>query len=142
MADYSDIRAGLKGVLTGQISGLRVYEYEPDAVLEYPCIVIEQVGQHAYLPILAAGGFQADLEMTLYIYSGTNEDGWREIEKYRWPVGDKSVFAAINTDNTLQGKIQHAWVRETGPIEKGKNDQSMFWEFSCAFTLELIHAVN
>lgn len=142
MADYSDIRKGLKAVLDGQIEGLRVYEYEPDSGLEYPCLVIEQVAQHAYMPILAAGGFKADLTAVLYVHHMSSVEGWKAIEEYRWPTGNKSIFAAVNSDNTLKKSVNHAWVKATGEVDRAKNDQSRFWEFTCEFTIELVHAVS
>lgn len=144
MTDFQDIRKGLATVIKSQISGLRVYEYEPTfaARLEYPCLIISQFGDIPYLPVLQAGGFQTTLICFLRVESTDREEAGKALDLYRWPNGDKSLFAAVNTDNTLEGSVNHAYVMNSSQPERDPDRIDRMNEWQTIFTLQVIHAVN
>lgn len=143
MADFSDIRAGLKKVLNDTIQGLTVYEYWPDSpTYEYPCLIIDSFGDVPFLPILQAGGFQAPLFCYIRVRAMSSEAANKELEQYRWPNGANSIFATVNTDHTLNGKVDHAYLQSTGRPERDPDNEDRAWEWQSEFILEITHSVN
>jgi hypothetical protein len=142
MADFDAMRKGLATVIKGQIPGLRVYPYDIKTGLQYPCLIISRVGDMPYNPILQAGGFQAPLICLLRVESANVEKASRELEAYRWPNGEKSLFAAVNADHTLDGSVLHAYIISTGEPERDPDGEERINEWQSVVTIQITHAVN
>jgi len=144
MADWDTVRKGLAKVIRGQVNGLRVYEYRPHSTLHYPCLIIDSVGDIAHNPILQMGGFQAGLVCLLRVQSSVRDQAMKALEEYRWPNGSKSLFAAVNTDNTLDGSVLHGWVVSTTEPEndpdQGEAERPNEWQ--SRVIIQVTHAVN
>ncbi len=107
------IRAGIKTVLEAANSGLRVYEEESPEDPEFPCLVLFNGPEENIAPT----ALQWDLASRLYIFSGTPDQGWAEVDKYLEPAGTESIIAGIATDPSLNGTADVAKVRN--PIGEG-----------------------
>lgn len=146
MADFDSIRRGLQKVLNAQIgqSVLRVYDYQPQGSLDYPCLIISHMGDIAYNPILQAGGFQADLVCYLRAVSTGRQEAHKALDEFRFPNGSKSIFAAVNTDHTLDGSVNHAWVSLVTEPEQDPDahDPPRLNEWESRVIVRLTHAVN
>jgi len=142
VADFDLVRKGLAKVVGDQVAGLRVYPYQPDSALEYPCLIISHVGEVQFLPILQAGGFQAPLICLLRVSSSSVVEANQALEQYRWPNGEKSLFAAVNTDNTLDGSVNHGYVVSAGEPERDPDGQDHSNEWQSQIVIQITHSVS
>ena len=142
MSDLSDIRDGFATVV-GAISGLRVYAYEPDGALEYPCIVVEPIEDMPYQEG-AGNRIETDFELvgTLYVHSQNSEEGWKELDKYRSPSGTESVIQKIRGDRTLNASCDYSWLTAVGAGQRDRDDHDRFWEFSCQFRCRVYKVIT
>lgn len=142
MSILSDIREGFKTVVEG-ITGLRVYAYEPDGALEYPCLVVQVTEQIPYdVGALGANDIRFNLLANLYFQKQVSLEGWKEMDEYRSPTGTKSIRAKVKTDTTLNGKVTYAEVVHSGEASRDRDGNDRFWEFSCQFRVDVIKNVS
>jgi hypothetical protein len=137
MSILSDIREGFQAVVEG-ITGLRVYAYEPDGALQYPCLVVEPTEEMPYALMIQTNNIRFDLIATLYIHLQNSADGWKELDEYRSPTGTKSIRAKVKTGETLNGKVTYAEVVHSGEASRNRDGNDKFWEFSCQFRVDVI----
>ena len=137
MSQLSDIRDGVKTVIEAAITGLRVYPYEPDGALEYPCLLLESTGSIEGPKTLSGNPVWYDLTATLLLEIMDSDEGWREVEKYRSAGGAQSIQAAIRTDSTLNATAGDAYLVSSGQAHRGRSSADSFWEFSAEFTLRI-----
>ena len=141
MSTISDIREGFE-TLVGGITDLRVYAYEPDGVLEYPCLVLEPTEDQDFLVgALGDDDMRFDLMGTLYLHIQDSGEGWKELDEYRSSTGTKSIRARVKTDVTLGGTVDYAEVISVGNASRDKEGNQRFWEFSCEFRTQIIKNV-
>ena len=141
MSNLSDIRNGLKTVVEAAYSGFDfvVYPYEPDGVLEYPCLVVHPTEDLDYLRTPQTNDVRFRLQATLYIYIQDSVELETEMDKYRSPTGTESLRAAVKTDDTLNGSVTYAEVVRSGQAQRGADaGQEKFWEFSSQFEIDII----
>jgi len=141
MSILSDIREGFKKVAEG-IHGLRVYAYEPDGVLEYPCLVVEPTEEMPYDLMIQTNNLRFNLVATLYLHAQSSGAGWKEIDEYRSPTGAKSIRAKVKTDDGLDGKVTYAEVVHSGEATRDRDGSNSFWEFSCQFRIDVIKNIS
>ena len=135
VSDLSDVRDGIKTVVEAAISGLRVYTYPEDGVLEYPCLVLEPTGDLDYYVTLDGGTLKEIITATLYLQHGTSSEGWAEVDKYRSFSAAESIKAAVETDATLNAKVDDSDVLSSSEVTRGRDDSDQFWVFSTQFKI-------
>jgi len=96
---FTSVADGIKTRLE-TISGLRVYEFPPDAINEYPAAVINRSSEAGYLVTYTAI-VEVEQKVTVYVKSADAEERMESLESFLAPTGSSSVKAAIDGDNTL-----------------------------------------
>jgi hypothetical protein len=139
MSDLSIIREEVKTVLEAGISGLRVYPYEPDGYMEYPCVIVAPTEDIEYANrAINSENIRIDFSLVLYLAINSSTDGWKELDEYRSPTGAKSIRKAIKDNATLNSKVGHAEVTRSGEASRGRDVNDRFWEFSCSFGMYVL----
>ena len=142
MSNLSVIRNGLKTVVEAYYSGFDfvVYPYEPDGVLEYPCLVCHPTEDLDYQTgPSGTSDVRFRLQATLHLYIQDSVELETEMDKYRSPTGTESLRAAVNSDDTLNGSVTYAEVVRSGQAQRGADaGQEKFWEFSSQFEIDII----
>ena len=143
MSDLSAIREGFQTVVAAAISGLRVYPYESDGVLEYPCLVVHCTEEIDYQAgAIGTNDARFSLLADLYLHSQNSEEGWKEMDEYRSPTGSKSVRAAVKTDTTLSSSCTYAEAVLSGQAIRDRDSKDRFWEYFCRFSIDIIANIS
>ena len=114
MSGLSDIFDGIETVLkdaTNGITGLQVYKGAPDSINSYPAAVIDL--DDSIDPLIAFNGntFRLLFRISLYISSGKDENGWRQLWDYIDPTqANTSVIKALRADRSLNGKADDSQI--------------------------------
>lgn len=125
------------------ITGLRVYAYEPDGLLEYPCLLVQITEAIPYdVGPLGNNDIRFDLLADLYVQVNDSEAGWKDMDEYRSPIGTKSIRARVKTDTTLNGKVTYAEVMHSGEASRDRDSNDRFWEFYCRFRVNVIKNIS
>ena len=108
MSNYGDAAAGLKTVLSNNVTGLRVYDYPPDNIQQFPVAVIlpEPVDLQ-----MAFGGktFTASFRVVFLLSNGDDAQGFSKLYDYIDPTeANKGLAQAVRADRTLNGKVDDA----------------------------------
>ena len=112
MSNFSDIFAGLKTVLTGAsgVSKANVHMGAPDAINDYPAIALIP-GDFDMVRAFSGNSFEGDVLVKVWLKSGDDEDGWRQLWDYIDPTAaSNSLVRAIRSDRSLDGKVDGAEV--------------------------------
>lgn len=102
--EIKDAREGLAQMLS-QIDTLKmVYRYPPAQISRLPAAVIHFVQRQ---PDYTLGGSSSVLTFSIFLYAGSlNSDwAWQQLDKLLDLEGPDSIEAAIDSDNTLNGKV-------------------------------------
>ena len=111
MSGLSDIFDGIETALKTGIPGVQVYKGAPDAINSYPAAVIDL--DDSIDPLIAFNGntFRLLFRISLYISSGKDENGWRQLWDYMDPtVVDTSVIKALRDNRSLDGKADDSQI--------------------------------
>ena len=139
MSTLSAIREGFETVVEAAITGLKVYPYESDGALEYPCLVVQITDEIPYdIGALGANDIRFNLLANLYLHIQDSEAGWKEMDEYRSPVGAKSIRAAVKTGTTLNASCTYAEVVHSGEATRDRDGNDRFWEYACQFRINVI----
>ena len=108
--DYYDAAVGLKTVLEANITGLHAFFVPPESINEFPAAVI--LPEVLDPEIMFKGNtFTAAFRVVLLLSSGDTAEGFLALYDYVDPTETgKSVIAAVNADNTLNGEVDDAQV--------------------------------
>jgi hypothetical protein len=113
MSTVSEISDALKNALT-VIPGLRVYDYLPDQVnppLGY--VGIQQVNYHG---AFRGGNPVHTYTITIVVGRVSERASQRALDEFLAYDGDRSVRAALEADQTLQGFVQTLVVTDGGNL--------------------------
>lgn len=111
MSTYSDAAAGLRKVLQDNITGLVAYDHPADSVSSFPAAVIlpEAID---LLVAIRGNSYEASFRVVFLISSADDDAGFKSLYDYIDPAeASKSVKKAVDTDNTLDGKVDSSQVR-------------------------------
>ena len=105
MGEITDIRNGLE-VRLKTISGLEVYDHEPDGIMVTPAASIRFEG---WTPNTTFGNATGEYRwvVTIRLAGAIPEEQSQEMDDYRNPTGNKSILAAIDGDATLGGVVDY-----------------------------------
>lgn len=105
MAELADIRAGLKtnletisGIEAGQVHAYRLDNPTPPVLM---VIGVEEAVPTAF----RGGGYSWTLTVVGMVSSLIDEGAQRQLDEWLSPTGAASVWAAIETDRTLDGAV-------------------------------------
>ena len=105
MGELTDIRDGIETRLK-TISGLQVYDHEPDATMVTPAASIRFEG---WTPNVTFGNASGDYRwiVTLRLSGAIPQEQWQVLDDYINPTGNNSILAAIDGDPTLGGAVDY-----------------------------------
>lgn len=144
MSDISDIREGIKTVLTTANPKLRVFPYPPSSLTDFPALVVDQDSPIEYHRTNLGGAgnsVQLEISCTLALSGSIPEEMWAEIDKYRSPSGTESIWAGIETDDTLDSSVDVATLVSSSQVQRNQNERGI-WLFSCTFTITAIKSLQ
>lgn len=121
-----------------------MYAYPPDSpeLLEGPaCLVLEATPDLDYDQAIQGNSLIFDLEATLYLLIMDGPEGWEYLDKYRSPTGTESIRAGIESDRTLDGQADDAYVSETDDVTRDRDSDDAWWRFSAKFTIRIIKTI-
>ena len=126
MSDLSDIRDGIKTTLEAANPGIRVYKEDPDGPLTYPCVVIGATPTQEHDDGAMAGNslIGQDWPLTLHIRTSSRVEASRERDKYMSPTGTESIRAGIQSDRSLDSKVDDSYMPRCDVVERDEEDES------------------
>jgi len=101
--EISDAKDGLASILSN-ISGLRVLDYPADAVREFPAAVVMFESRDA-VQTLGSSSFTGRIKVVVLVSSANTEEAYDALDQFMDPLGASSLEAAIDADNTWNGKV-------------------------------------
>ena len=139
MSGFSDIFAGLKTVLTNSsgVSKSNVHMGAPDAINDYPAIAL--IPESFDMVVAFAGNsFEGDIRAKVFIKSGDDEEGWRQLWDYIDPTqASTSLVRAIRADRSLDGKVDGAEVMRIENISRSEIGGGFLFTFDA-----IIHVIK
>ncbi len=136
--EITTIRQGIETRLE-TISGLQVYDFEPDGISVTPMCSIRLVNMRRNVTFEGAsvpGDRIYNWMLTLRIQGRIPKERWEEVDSYLAPTGSKSILAAIDGDDTLGGAVE--WTVMTPDEEIEITDQEVrldSWFYRIEFPL-------
>ena len=119
MGEITDIRNGIETRLN-TISGLQVYDHEPDATMATPAASIAFDGWtpgETFRGASNPGARTYHWVVTLRLSGAIPEEQWKALDDYIVPTGSKSILAAIDGDGTLGGIVDYTVMTPGETIE-------------------------
>ena len=101
--EIADAKDGLVTVLS-TISGLRVLDYPAGSVNEFPAAVVLFESRDA-MQTLGGSTFAGRIKVVLLISSANTKEAYDTLVGYMDQLGTNSVEAAVDADNTWNGKV-------------------------------------
>ena len=129
MSTYSDAAAGLRKVLQDNITGLVAYDHPADSVSSFPAAVIlpEAID---LLVAIRGNSYEASFRVVFLISSADDDAGFKSLYDYIDPAeASKSVKKAVDTDNTLDGKVDSSQVRRIENIGRRELGGGFYFGF-------------
>ncbi|MDA0734365.1 MAG: hypothetical protein O2909_11920 [Chloroflexi bacterium] len=121
----SAVRDGLVARLN-TISGLRVYEVDPEGALQFPAALVEQGDPFIkYDRIMGAADVSYSFEVLLLLASVQGEQAWASLEPYLNATGGSSVKAAV--DGNLGGNADWARVVRVEKAGRVTYNRRFYW---------------
>ena len=139
MSNYSDVLAGLQTTLEAGITGVKVHLGAPDSVNSYPAAILLPMNLD---PRVAFSGnsFTGDIRILMVISSGKDENGWAQLWDFLDPTtANKSVIKAIETDRSLNGKVDDSEITSIENI--GRRELGGGFQFGFDAILHFIKTV-
>ncbi len=121
MGELTDIRNGLETRLL-TISGLQVYDHEPDATTVTPAASIRFEG---WTPNVTFGNASGDYQwvITLRLSGAIPQEQWQALDDYINPTGSKSILAAIDGDDKLGNVVDYTVISPGEEIDVTDREQ-------------------
>ena len=99
MADeIKDAKDGLASRLS-TISGLRVMDFPPDSVSEFPMALVLFESRDA-TQTLGGSSFAGKIKAILLVSSADTQQAYDALDQFMAPLGSSSIEAAVDGDNT------------------------------------------
>ncbi len=119
MGEITDIRDGLETRLL-TISGLQVYDHEPDATTVTPAasIRLESLTRNETFEGSSVPGDRTyRWILTVRLSGSIPQEQWQSLDDYLAPTGTNSIQAAIDGGSTLGGTVEWATIPTVETIE-------------------------
>jgi hypothetical protein len=137
--EITTIRDAIETALDA-ISGLQVYDHEPDNPTVTPMASIRLVGMTRNVTFGGAsvpGDRTYQWIITVRLSGNIPQERWQEMDNYLAPTGNKSILAAIDTDDTLGGSVEYAVMTPNEEIEITDQEvKSDGWYYRMEFPLQ------
>jgi len=130
---WATIRDGFKTRLA-TIDGLTAHDVMPDSLPDKDVAVVLP-GEPLFEPQSADGLFSVNVRVVVRCFRGRSTDAQEALDAYLWPVGEKSVVAAVYGDATLDGAVddtQFTFVGAYGAVQDKPGAFQADVNFRCA----------
>lgn len=107
--EIKDAKDGLASLIDN-ISGLRVIDYPSDALNQFPVAVILFTGRSLDVT-LAGSTFLGEITVKVLVAKGNQLEAFDELDKYMEATSTESIEAAVDADNTWNGKVDDGRLR-------------------------------
>ena len=101
--EIRDAKDGLGTLLAG-ISGLKVLDYPPAALHEFPAAVLLFESRDAR-QTLGGSSFAGKIKVVLLVLSANTQQAYDSLDGYMDPLGANSIEATVDADNTWGAKV-------------------------------------
>ena len=137
--EITTIRDAIEDALD-DISGLQVYDHEPDSPTVTPMASIRLVGMTRNVTFEGAsvpGDRTYQWIITVRIQGNIPQERWAEMDNYLAPTGSKSILATIDADDTLGGAVEYTVMTPNEEIEITDQEvKSDSWFYRMEFPLQ------
>lgn len=138
--EITNIRNGLQTRLE-TISGLQVYDHEPDAAAVTPAASIAFVGWTPNETFAGASAPTGDrtyrFVITVRLSGAVPEEQWQALDDYINPTGTNSILAAIDGDATLGSLVEWTVITPGEPIDvTDRESKADAWFYVQEFPVE------
>ena len=96
-------KRGLAAVLSG-IEGLRVYDYEPDGVHEFPAAIVRLESREP-VETLGGGAARGSMRVEVLVPAADARQADDVLSAFLEPQGAQSIESAVATDRTWGGTV-------------------------------------
>ena len=86
------------------ISGLKVLDFPPDSVSEFPVAVVLFESRDA-TQTLGGSSFEGKVKVVLLVSSADTQQAYDTLDQFMDPLGASSTEAAVDGDNTWGGNV-------------------------------------
>ncbi len=100
--EISEAKKGLAAALSG-IEGLRVFDYTPDSVHEFPAAIVRLESRDSLGTL--SGGVRGNLCAEVLVWAADTQQAERELGVLVEPLGAGSVEAVASADPTWGGAV-------------------------------------
>lgn len=140
MGEITNIRDGIETRLQ-TISGLQVYDHEPDGITVTPMasIRLEAMTQNeTFTGVSVPGDRTYRWIVTLRLAGAIPQEQWQALDDYMAPTGTNSILAAIDGDDTLGGIVEYTVMTPGESIEVTDREprDNGGWYYAMEFPLE------
>lgn len=121
------------------IDGLRVRDIIPDSIpvsgsADVAIIMAPPIDD--YRMSFGRGHYEFDVAVTVLVSAVIDRAGQRRLMAYSSQTGTKSIRAAVETDLTLGGVVEQAWLLNYRPL--GIEEAAGFGYFGGVFTVHIV----
>lgn len=134
MSGFSDVMDGLETTLKAGITNLQVFKGAPDGINSWPAAVLLPMSIDPRVAF-TGNSFQGQIKIIVLISSGDAAEGWTQLWDYIDPTtANKSVIKAIETDRSLNGKVDDSEITLIDNI--GRREIGGGWQFGFDATIQ------
>lgn len=139
MSNYGDIAGGIKTVVEAAVTKMKVLDYPPEQVNQFPAVLVTPVSIN---PTVHFGGntFEASFRLTVLVSSADVGSGWKELYDMIDPTDANSIIKALRDSPTLNGKVDTSVITEVTNIGRREWFGGGFY-YGFDLTLEVAKAV-
>jgi len=139
--EITNIRNGLQTRLE-TISGLQVYDHEPDGMSVTPAASIVFAGwtpHETFSATRPAGSATYRFIITVRLSGAVPEEQWQALDDYINPTGTNSILAAIDGDDTLGSVVDYTVISPGEAIEvTDREAKADAWFYVQEFPVECV----
>lgn len=101
--EIKDAKDGLSTLISG-ITGLKVLDYPPDSVNEFPVAIVLFQSRDA-IETLGGSSFTGTIKVELLVSSAKTKQSFDTLDQFMDPLGTSSIEAVVDVDNTWGGNV-------------------------------------
>ena len=101
--EIGEAKNGLAAVLSG-IDGLRVFDYTPDSLHEFPAAIVHLESRDA-VETLGGGAIRGSLRVEVLVSTADARQATETLDAFLEPTGAQSIEAAATSDPTWSGTV-------------------------------------
>lgn len=117
--EIAEARKGLATALSNGIDGLRVFDYAPEKVHEFPAAIVRLESREP-VETLGGGAMRGTLCVEALVSASDAREAEAALAAFIEPQGTRSIEAAASADRTWGGAVDDARLVSVGNIGRRK----------------------